>query len=387
MAKNNLRETLERAEAPAAESSSKPDSPTKMKWGYVLKRSFAEFTQDGCTDLAAALTYFTVSAIFPGLLAVVSLLGVFGQGEQTTQAITGFLDGRVPPELNELLSEPINNLTSSTGGGIIALIIGVATGLWTASGYVGAFSRAMNRIYEVEEGRGFVKLKLSMLLTTLTVVITVVLIFLMILLSGGIAETLGDAIGLGSTAVTVWNIAKWPVILLLLMLLVAVLYYRTPNVRQPKMRWISPGAVFAILGAILAAGAFSVYATQFATQTATYGVIGAVILGLLGVWIINNVLLLGAEIDAEVERARELQAGIPAEDTLQLPPRDVGTVVANIEKQDKLIEQGRQLRLDSDSGIDYTASGKDSGAAGADEVAHFDDEARSVLDEQRQREV
>lgn len=387
MAKNNLRETLERAEAPAAESSSKPDSPTKIKWGYVLKRSFAEFTQDGCTDLAAALTYFTVSAIFPGLLAVVSLLGVFGQGEQTTQAITGFLDGRVPPELNELLSEPINNLTSSTGGGIIALIIGVATGLWTASGYVGAFSRAMNRIYEVEEGRGFVKLKLSMLLTTLTVVITVVLIFLMILLSGGIAETLGDAIGLGSTAVAVWNIAKWPVILVLLMLLVAVLYYCTPNVRQPKFRWVSAGAVFAILGAIVAAAAFSVYATQFATQTATYGVIGAVILGLLGVWIINNVLLLGAEIDAEIERTRELQAGIPAEDTLQLPPRDVRTVVTKIEKQDKLIDQGRQLRLESNSGIDYTASGKDSGAEGADEVAHFDDEARSVLDEQRQREV
>lgn len=387
MAKNNLRETLERAEAPAAESSSKPDSPTKMKWGYVLKRSFAEFSQDGCTDLAAALTYFTVSAIFPGLLAVVSLLGVFGQGEQTTQAITGFLDGRVPPELNQLLSEPISNLTSSTGGGIIALIIGVGTGLWTASGYVGAFSRAMNRIYEVEEGRSFVKLKLSMLLTTLAVVITVVLIFLMILLSGGIAETLGNAIGLGATSLTVWNIAKWPVILVLLMLLVALLYYRTPNVRQPKFRWMSPGAVFAILGTIVAAAAFSVYATQFATQTATYGVIGAVILGLLGVWIFNNVLLLGAELDAEIERTRELQAGIPAEDTLQLPPRDVGTIVSNIEKQDKLIEQGRQLRLDSDSGLDYSSSGKDAGAAGADEVDNFDDEARAKLEEQRQRDV
>lgn len=387
MAKNNLRETLERAEAPAAESSSKPDSPTKMKWGYVLKRSFAEFTQDGCTDLAAALTYFTVSAIFPGLLAVVSLLGVFGQGEQTTQAITGFLDGRVPPELKQLLSEPINNLTSSTGGGIIALIIGVGTGLWTASGYVGAFSRAMNRIYEVEEGRSFVKLKLSMLLTTLAVVITVVLIFLMILLSGGIAETLGNAIGLGATSLTVWNIAKWPVILVLLMLLVALLYYRTPNVRQPKFRWMSPGAVFAILGTIVAAAVFSVYATQFATQTATYGVIGAVILGLLGVWIFNNVLLLGAELDAEIERTRELQAGTPAEDTLQLPPRDVGTIVSNIEKQDKLIEQGRQLRLDSDSGLDYSSSGKDAGAAGADEVDNFDDEARAKLEEQRQRDV
>lgn len=386
MAKNNLRETLERAEAPSAENSSKPDSPAKMKWGYVLKRAFSEFSQDGCTDLAAAMTYFSVSAVFPGLLAVVSLLGVFGQGEQTTQAITGFLEGRVPPELNELLSGPINNLTSSTGGGIIALLIGVATGLWTASGYVGALSRSMNRIYEVEEGRGFVKLKGTMLLVTLVVVVTVVLIFLMILLSGGIAETVGNAIGLGSTAVTVWNIAKWPVILVLLMLMMAVLYYAAPNVKQPKFRWVSPGAIFAILGAILAAGAFSIYATQFATQTATYGVIGGVILGLLGVWIINNVILLGAEIDAEVERTRELQAGLPAEDMLQLPPRDVGTIVSRMEKEEKLMDQGRQMRLDSSSGLDYSEAGKDS-EEGTAEVANFDDDAKEMLEQHRRRDV
>lgn len=387
MAKNNLRETLERAEAPAPENDSKSDSPGGMKggWGYVVKRGFSEFSQDGCTDLAAALTYFTVLSIFPGLLAVISLLGVFGQGEATTSAITGFLEGRVPPELNSLLAGPITNLTSSTGAGVIALIIGVGSGLWTASGYVGAFSRALNRIYEVEEGRGFIKLKGTMLITTLIVVITVVLIFLMLLLSGGIARTLGDLIGLGETAVTVWNWAKLPVILILLVLLVAVLYYATPNVRQPKFRWVSPGAVFAILGTIVAAAGFSIYATQFASQTSTYGVIGGVILGLLGVWIFNNVLLLGAEIDAEVERTRELKAGIAAEDTLQLPPRDVGTLVNNIEKQDKLIEQGRGLRLESSTGLDYSQGGKDSGAEAQAKVANFDEDAREILDEQKQR--
>jgi len=357
----------------------------KGGWGYVVKRGFSEFSQDGCTDLAAALTYFTVLSIFPGLLAVISLLGVFGQGEATTSAITGFLEGRVPPELNSLLAGPITNLTSSTGAGVIALIIGVGSGLWTASGYVGAFSRALNRIYEVEEGRGFIKLKGTMLITTLIVVITVVLIFLMLLLSGGIARTLGDLIGLGETAVTVWNWAKLPVILILLVLLVAVLYYATPNVRQPKFRWVSPGAVFAILGTIVAAAGFSIYATQFASQTSTYGVIGGVILGLLGVWIFNNVLLLGAEIDAEVERTRELKAGIAAEDTLQLPPRDVGTLVNNIEKQDKLIEQGRGLRLESSTGLDYSQGGKDSGAEAQAKVANFDEDAQEILDEQKQR--
>lgn len=381
MAKNNLRETLERAEAPSAENSSKPSSPAKMKggWGYVFKRALSEFTQDGCTDLAAALTYFTVLSIFPGLLAVVSLLGVFGQGDATTNAIVGFLDGRVPAELTGLIEEPIRNLTSSTGAGLVALIIGVASGLWTASNYVGAFSRSLNRIYEVEEGRSFLKHKATMLITTLFLVITVVLIFLMLLISGGIARSLGDVIGLGETAVTVWDWAKLPVILILLMLLVAVLYYATPNVRQPKFRWISPGAIIAILGMILAGAAFSIYATQFASQTATYGVIGGVILGMLGIWILNNVLLLGAEIDAEAERARELKAGMPAEDTLQLPPRDVGGVITKIEKQDQLIGSGRQMRLDNES-VDYSDGGKDDGT---DDVANYDDEARAVLREQR----
>lgn len=387
MSKNTLRETLERAEAPTPENKSKPAKPTqvsKRSWKYVFKRAFAEFTQDGCTDLAASLTYFTVLSVFPGLLAVVSLLGVFGQGQQTTDAITDFLSGRVPEELNSLLEPTISNLTGATGAGVAALVIGVASGLWTASGYVGAFSRAMNRIYDVSEGRAFVKHKATMLAVTLFVVVTVVLIFMMILLSGGIAQTLGEAIGLGETTVTVWNIAKWPVVLLLLVLLVAVLYYGTPNVQQPKFKWVSPGAIFAIVGMILAGGAFSVYATQFASQTSTYGVIGGVILGLLGVWIFNNVLLMGAEIDAELQRGRELEAGIASEEMLHLPPRDVKTVTKALEKHEKLVEEGRKVRLANET-VDYGAQGKDAGRSGQAEVTNFDGEAKQVLARQRNR--
>ncbi|ROZ62990.1 YihY/virulence factor BrkB family protein [Kocuria soli] len=387
VSKNTLRETLERAEAPATESRSKPNSPgdvSKRSWMYVFKRALAEFTQDGCTDLAASLTYFTVLSVFPGLLAVVSLLGVFGQGEQTTKAITDFLSGRVPAELNTLLEPTISNLASSSGAGLAALIIGVASGLWTASGYVGAFSRAMNRVYDISEGRGFVKHKATMLGVTLFVVITVVLVFLMVLLSGGIARSVGDLIGLGETSVMVWNIAKWPVILLLLVLLVAVLYYFTPNVQQPKFKWVSPGALFAIVGAIVAGAAFSVYATQFASQTSTYGVIGGVILGLLGIWIFNNVLLLGAEIDAEIQRGRELEAGIPSEEMLHLPPRDVKTVTKALTKHEKLVEEGRKVRLANET-VDYRSQGKDGGSEGRAEVANFDGDAKQVLERERTR--
>lgn len=385
MSKNTLRETLERAEAPAPDNSSKPENPTqvsKRSWKYIFKRSLAEFTQDGCTDLAASLTYFTVLSVFPGLLAVVSLLGVFGQGQQTADAITEFLAGRVPEELNTLLEPTITNLTQATGAGIVALIIGVASGLWTASGYVGAFSRAMNRVYDVSEGRTFIKHKASMLAVTLFVVVTVVLIFLMVLLSGSIARTLGDAIGLGETSVMVWNIAKWPVVLLLLILLVAVLYYATPNVQQPKFKWVSPGAVFAIIGVIVAAVGFSIYATQFASQADTYGVIGGVILGLLGIWIFNNVLLFGAEIDAELQRGRELEAGLPSEEMLHLPPRDVKAVTKALEKHEKMVEEGRKVRLAHET-VDYSQSGKDSGRDGQAEVANFNGEAKQVLERER----
>lgn len=385
VSKNTLRETLERAEAPAPDNSSKPENPTqvsKRSWTYVLKRSLAEFSQDGCTDLAASLTYFTVLSIFPGLLAVVSLLGVFGQGQQTADAITGFLSGRVPEELNTLLEPTITNLTEATGAGIVALTIGVASGLWTASGYVGAFSRAMNRVYDISEGRTFIKHKATMLAVTLFVVVTVVLIFLMVLLSGGIARTLGDAIGLGETSVMVWNIAKWPVVLLLLILLVAVLYYATPNVQQPKFKWVSPGAIFAIIGVIVAGVAFSIYATQFASQADTYGVIGGVILGLLGIWIFNNVLLFGAEIDAELQRGRELQAGIPSEEMLHLPPRDVKAVTKALEKHEKMVEEGRKVRLANET-VDYSEAGKDSGRNGQADVTNFNGEAKRVLERER----
>ena len=297
-------------------------------------------------------------SIFPALLALVSLLGVFGQGEATTTAILDFLEQYAPAELVSLLSEPISQLTTQSGAGL-ALVIGVAGALWTASGYTGAFGRAMNRIYEVGEGRPFLKLKPLLMLVTLAVVLIVALVMFMVLLSGDIAQSVGDLVGLGSTAVTVWNWAKLPVILFLLVLMIALLYYATPNVKQPKFRWMSPGAVIALVAMIVAGLGFAFYVSNFASYNATYGIIGSVIILLLGLWIMNNVLLFGAEVDAEVERGRQLQAGVRAENTIQLPPRDVRQTEKIEAKEEKLETEGRKLRLQNDH-IDYSSDSDDS---------------------------
>ncbi len=334
------------ANAPHPDDARKPESPTdvtKPSWKYIFKRAISEFSKDKVTDLAASLTYFAVLSVFPALLALVSMLGVFGQGEQTANAINGWLADFAPDDVQSLLAPTIQKLTTQTGAGL-ALVVGIAGALWTASGYTGAFGRAMNRIHEVEEGRSFLKLKPAMLLLTLVMLIIVAVIIFSVALSGGIAEEAGNLIGLGDTAVTVWNIAKWPVVIGLAVLLIAMLYYFTPNVQQPKFRWISMGSIVALVVSAIAVAAFAFYLSNFASYNATYGIIGSVISLLLGIWIVNNVLLLGAEIDAEVERGRELQAGIEAEENVQLPLRDTKQVDKMEKKQNKLVAEGAQLR-------------------------------------------
>ena len=347
------------ANAPHPEDSRKPDDPTdltKPSWKYILKRAISEFSKDKVTDLAAGLTYFAVLSLFPALLALVSLLGVFGQGEQTTSVLTDWLNEYAPKDLQPLLETTISNLTSQTGAGL-ALVTGLLGALWTASGYVGAFGRAMNRIYEVEEGRPVWKLKPALLLLTLVMLIIVAVIIFAIALSGGVAEAVGGFIGFGDTALLVWNIAKWPVVIALAVLLIGMLYYFTPNVRQPKFRWISMGSLVALIVAAIAVAAFAFYVSNFSSYSATYGLIGSVIILLLGIWIVNNVLLLGAEIDAEVERGRELQGGIVAEESVQLPLRDEKGVQKLDKKQDKLVQEGEELR-EQHADVDYDDSSK-----------------------------
>ncbi|GAA1346547.1 YihY/virulence factor BrkB family protein [Arthrobacter roseus] len=335
--------------APAPDRADKPDAPTKIHkpvWKYVFKRTIREFTGDQCTDLAASLTYYMVLALFPALLALVSIVGLFGLGDAVTKTMTDLIGGAAPGSSTETLTSVIEGLSSSSGAGLV-FIVGLAGALWSASGYVKAFGRAMNRIYEIEEGRPFWKLIPSQLLVTLIVVVMAAAGMVMLVVSGPIAESIGNVVGLGSTAVTVWSIAKWPVLALFAVIVIALLYHSTSNVKQPKFRWISIGAVIALLVLGVATVGFAFYVTSFGSYNATYGAIGGVIVLLLWFWISNISLLFGAEFDAELERGRELQAGIKAEDTLQLPPRDTAGIEKNAEKNEEVIEQGRRLRNNS----------------------------------------
>ena len=340
-------EASERVDAPAPDDRRKPDAPqalTRTTWMYVLRNTVRQFSRDQCLDLAAALTYYAVLAAAPALLALVSVLGLVGSGGQAVERVLGTLEGVVPPDALAVVEPLIQNAAAAGGGAGLALVLGIVLALWSASGYVGAFGRAMNRIYEVDEGRPVWKLRPVMLLVTLVAVVIAALIVASLALSGPVARAVGDAVGLGSTAVTVWSIAKWPVVLLLVVVLVAILYRVTPNVRQPRMRWLSVGAFVAILVWMLASAAFGLYVATFASYDATYGSLAGIIVFLLWLWITNLALLFGAELDGELERGRELQAGIAAEESVQLPPKDARASEKREAKRQKEVERGRELR-------------------------------------------
>ncbi|PWJ52698.1 membrane protein [Quadrisphaera granulorum] len=333
--------------APAPDDPRKPDDPTdltKRSWTYVLRKTAREFTGDGCLDLAAALVYYAVLALFPGLVAVISLVGVLGQGPQTTQALLDIIRGFAPADVAENLRPVLQQLQGSQGAGI-GLVVGILGALWSASGYVGAFSRAMNRIYGITEGRPVWVMRPTQLLVTVIAVVLVVAALIILVVSGPVARSIGDVVGLGSAAVATWNIAKWPVLALIVVVIIAVLYQLTPNIKRPKWTWTSVGAVTAILVWAVASALFGVYVSGFGNYDATYGTFATVIVFLLWLWITNLALLFGAELDAELERGRELQAGFHAEETLQLPPRDTRKSDKAEAKHAEDVARGRQLRL------------------------------------------
>jgi len=331
---------------PGSEAPSKPDSPDDLhrrSWKYVLRKSVREFSTDQCTDLAAALTYYAVLSVFPGLIAVFSLLGVFGQGQAAADAVLEIVDHVAPGDTADTLRAPIEQVASSPAAGW-ALASGILIAIWSASAYVGAFSRAMNRIYEIDEGRPFWKLKPTQLLVTVIAIVLIVVAAVTLIVSGPVTEAVGRSLGLGEVAQTIWSIAKWPVLAFIVVLIVAVLYYATPNAKQPKFRWISIGALIAIVVLGLATLGYGLYVANFSNYDRTYGSLAGIIVFLLWLWIANLALLFGAEFDAELERGRQLQAGIAAEHDIQLPPRDTRKSDKAAKKEREDIEEGRRIR-------------------------------------------
>lgn len=310
-------------------------------WSLVARSAFSGFQQHSATTLAAALTYYAVLALFPGLLAVISLLGVFGDSS-TTDSVLRLLEDLGQRDVAEQLEGPIQQMVDTRAAGL-TLFLGLAGAIWSASGYVSGFGRAINQIYGVNEGRPFWKLRpIQVAITTVLVALTA-LVLVGLVVSGPLARELGDRLGMGDTAVRVWEIAKYPVLLLIVVAIVALLYSLTPNVRRP-IRPFSAGAMLAILVWVVASLGFGAYVANFGSYNATYGSLAGVIVFLLWLYLTNLALLFGAEVDAEVERIRELRAGRPAERSLQLPERDVRGLDKRDAATDALVVERTQIR-------------------------------------------
>src|SRR4051794_6292026 len=282
-------------------------------WMAILKRTIKEFQEDNITDWAAALTYYSVLALFPALLALVAIVGLAGQYPQTTNTILDILrNAGAGDSLVDSVGDTINGIVRNKGGAGALLGFGLLAALWSASGYIGAFMRASNAIWEKPEGRPFWKLRPLQVFVTLAMVLLLAFVLIALVVSGPLAQSIGDQVGLGSAAVTTYSIAKWPLMALVVVFMLAVLYYVAPNARLPKFQWISPGAIVALAIWGVATVAFFFYVSNFGSYNATYGTLGGAISMLVWLWISNIAILFGQQLNSEIERARELTAGIPA---------------------------------------------------------------------------
>ena len=273
-----------------------PDSPTDLGGTSkkdTLKRTFKEFSADNITDWAAALTYYGVQALFPALIALVSIIGLVGSS--ATDPLIENIGKVAPGPAKEILTSAIEGLASSKGAAGFAFIIGLLLALNSASSYVAAFTRASNAIYDVEEGRPVWKLKPQQIGIVLVLIVLLVIIAVAVTVSGPLAQEVGKVVGVGDTAVTIWDIAKIPVIILLVSFLFAFLYWAAPNVKQPGFKFVSPGGIVAVVIWIIASLLFALYVSQFASYNKTYGSIGGVIAFLVWLWITNIAILFGAE--------------------------------------------------------------------------------------------
>jgi membrane protein len=300
-----------------------PESPTDLKKRSrlgVLKRTVSEFREDNLTDWAAALTYYSVLAIFPALIVLVSLLGLIGSS--ATQPLIDNLEQVAPGPAKDFFTDAIRNLQRGQGAAGVLLVVGLAGAIWSASGYVAAFMRASNAIYDIGEGRPMWKTAPVRIGMTLVLLILLAASSVMVVATGDLADELGQLLGTGDTAVAVWDIAKWPVLLLVVSFMFALLYWAAPNVKQPGFRWVSPGSVLAVVIWILASVAFAFYVANFGNYQKTYGTLGGVVSFLVWMWITNLAVLFGAELNAELERARRIEAGQAPDEEPYVEPRD-----------------------------------------------------------------
>ena len=320
---------------------------SREAWTYAARRTWHGFVRHRGLDSAAALTFFSALAIFPAALTVVSVFALATGKRDAATIILGIIDGAAQDSTVDTLREPITQLFTIANPGL-ALTVGLLLTLWSLSSFSTAFGRAVNSVYEVQEGRQIWKFRgLMMVLASFLLVVFAAIIALLVT-TPSVASAIGEAVGVGEPWLTVWSIVRWPGLLILVALLMAVLYYFTPNVRHQRMRWVSFGALFAIVAWSLATAVFALYVTNVGTYDRIYGWLGGGLAVLVWLYITNFVLVVGAEVDAEVMRLRQLSAGIAAEEIVQLPMRDTTRNLMLARQRAQDIADGRMIRERAD---------------------------------------
>jgi membrane protein len=315
------RDLADAARAPRADYRPVGTDPNPSTLG-ILKRTVKEFSQDNLTDWAAALTYYGLLALFPALIALVSIVGLVGDPATTTKTLMQVVTRIAPASAAQALAGPIESIAANRGAAGIALILGLLGALWSASGYVGGFMRASNVIFETPEGRPIWKLRPLQMLVTLVMVILAAVVALSLVLTGPIVSAVATPLGISGVAVTAWNYAKWPVLIVIVLAMITLLYYASPNVKLRGVRWVAPGALLALVVWVLASIGFAFYVANFGSYNKTYGTLAGVVVFLVWLWITNVAILFGAELNAERERRIELRDGVEGADReIQLQPR------------------------------------------------------------------
>ncbi|MGC4807250.1 YihY/virulence factor BrkB family protein [Micromonospora sp. DT233] len=292
-------------------------------WRGVLVRSVKNFVQDDCLDWAAALTYYGVLALFPSTIVVVALVGLVSDGERTVDTVIDLARdvGAGSVVGNDSFVSIVRAVVDQQSGAKALLSFGLLGALWSTSSFIGAFTRASNAVYGVTEGRPVWKLRpLQIGLAAVTLVLVAV-VATGLIVSGPVTDAVGDLVHAGGLARTVWSVAKWPVLALVMMGLLSLLFWIAPNVRQPRFRWLTPGGAVALLSWALASFGFGLYVANFGSYDVTYGSLGAVIAFLVWLYLSNSALMLGVQINAELQRGRAMQAGDPDPREPVLTPR------------------------------------------------------------------
>ncbi|MEU8465595.1 YihY/virulence factor BrkB family protein [Streptomyces sp. NPDC029003] len=289
-------------------------------WRAVLRGTVKEFSADELGDRAAALTYYGVLAVFPALLVLVSLLGI--AGESATAQVLDTVRKLAPGSARDVISDAVQQVQGRSGVGSLLAVVGLVVALWSASGYIAAFIRAANAVYDVPEGRPVWKVLPLRLALTVTLMVLACASALIVVFTGGLAREAGRALGIGDSALTVWSVAKWPVLVLLVTVMIALLYWAAPNAKGRGFAWVTPGCFLAVVIWLVASAGFAFYVANFASYNKTYGTVAGVIVFLVWLWITNLAILLGLEFDAEMARQRAIAGGMPEYEEPYVRPRD-----------------------------------------------------------------